>query len=226
VATLEERETLNEATVDFMADASDLEVLQTLDEDRLEPYRRAYWKRVKSFGFTPGRRVFIDKQPLNTIRLPLIAKLFPHAKILFALRDPRDVVLSCFRHRFQATASTYETLDLVRCARFYDSVMTLRDLYRSKLQYQEHVAVYETLVQSFEAETAAICRFLGIDWREEMRGFAARAEEGRVATVSGAQIARGLYQGGAGQWRRYARELEPALPILNLWAERFGYPVD
>lgn len=224
VATMEERETLIEVTLDFMVDAGDLEVLQTAEEDRLDIYRRAYWKRVKGFGFTPGRRVFIDKQPLNTIRLPLIAKLFPRAKILFALRDPRDVVLSAFRHRFQVNAANYETLDLVRCARFYNSVMTLRDLYRSKLGYDEHVTVYEQLVQSFEAETAAVCRFLGIDWNEEIMGFAARAQAGRVATVSGAQVARGLYQSGAGQWRRYARELEPALPILKPWVERFGYP--
>lgn len=224
VATTEERETLTEVTLDFMTDASDLEVLQTADENRLDIYRRAYWKRVKSFGFTPGRRVFIDKQPLNTIRLPLIAKLFPRAKILFAQRDPRDVVLSAFRQRFQINAAMYESLDLVRCARFYDAVMTLRDLYRLRLGYDEHVVVYEQLAENFETETAAVCRFLGIDWNEGVMDFAARAQAGRVATASGAQVARGLYQGGAGQWRRFARELEPALPILQTWVERFGYP--
>jgi hypothetical protein len=27
----------------------------------------------------------------------------------------------------------------------------------------------------------------------------------------------------SGRWRRYARELEPVLPILLPWAERLGY---
>ena len=42
----------------------------------------------------PSKPVFVDKMPLNAVFLPLIAKLFPAARILFALRDPRDVVLS------------------------------------------------------------------------------------------------------------------------------------
>jgi hypothetical protein len=223
IVTHEERDTLTEATVDFMSDVDDLEVLQDLPEDRLDAYRRAYWRRVEAYGVTPDRKVFIDKQPMNTIKLPLICKLFPRAKILFAMRDPRDVVFSCFRHRFQANAMTYETLDLERCARFYDSVMTLRELCRAKLHYEEHVVVYEVLVQGFDAEAAAVCRYLGVDWSEEMKGFAARAQAGKVATVSGAQLAKGLYQSGAGQWRRYARELAPAIRIVTPWVERFGY---
>lgn len=226
VATLEERETLTEAARDFLTDAEDIEVLATLPDDRLSAYRRAYWRRVRALGFEPGKRVFLDKQPMNTISLPLIAKLFPTAKVIFAQRDPRDVVFSCFRHRFQVNAMSWETLDLERCARFYSAVMDLRELYRAKLGYDEHTVAYEALVQDFEAECAAVCRFLGVPWNEAMKDFASRAKQGRVATVSGAQIARGLFQGGAGQWRRYEDQLTPALRILKPWVERFGYEVD
>ena len=51
-------------------------------------------------GVEPRGKVFIDKMPLSSVAFPVIAKLFPNARILFALRDPRDVVLSCFRRRF------------------------------------------------------------------------------------------------------------------------------
>jgi hypothetical protein len=47
--------------------------------------------------------------PLNAVFLPLIAKLFPRAKIIFALRDPRDVVLSCFRRRFAMNAGMFDS---------------------------------------------------------------------------------------------------------------------
>ncbi len=56
-------------------------------------------------GAAPSKAVFIDKMPLNLVFLPLIAKLFPSAKILLALRDPRDVVLSCLRRRFAMNAA-------------------------------------------------------------------------------------------------------------------------
>ena len=60
----------------------------------------------------PGGKVFIDKHPLNTLKLPLIARMFPDARILFACRDPRDVVLSCFRRRFKMNAAMYQLLSL------------------------------------------------------------------------------------------------------------------
>ena len=68
-------------------------------------------------GIDVAGKVFVDKHPLNTLKLPLIARLFPHAKILFACRDPRDVMLSCFRHRFQMSAPIYELLYAARVRR-------------------------------------------------------------------------------------------------------------
>jgi hypothetical protein len=38
-------------------------------------------------------------------------------------------------------------------------------------------------------------------------------------------VARGLYRGD-GQWRRYAVELEPVMPILEPWIKRFGYAAE
>ena len=91
----------------------------------LEPLRAAYWQLVAKAGIDMAGKMFVDKHPLNTLKLPLIARLFPRAKILFACRDPRDVVLSCFRHRFQMSAPIYEMLSLQGAARYYDAVMAL-----------------------------------------------------------------------------------------------------
>jgi hypothetical protein len=56
--------------------------------------------------------------------------------------------------------------------------------------------------------------------------FSGRARRGDVASASSAQIARGLYTDGAGQWRRYHDQLAPVLGVLAPWVERFGYPAD
>ena len=104
----------------------------------------------------PAGKVFIDKLPLNTIKLPLIAKLFPKARILFALRDPRDVVLSCFRRSFRVNASMYEFVSLERAAAFYDAVMTLGALCRERLPLEVLDTRYEDLVGDFDAQAQAI----------------------------------------------------------------------
>ena len=73
---------------------------------------------MRGFGVKPAGKVFIDKQPLCTINLPLISKLFPEAKILFAIRDPRDVVFSCYRRHFGGNATTFELRSRESGARF------------------------------------------------------------------------------------------------------------
>ena len=90
----------------------------------------------------------------------------------------------------------------------------------------EHRLVYERLVADFETESKAACAFIGVDWRDDLIDFAARARRGDVASASSAQIARGLYTDGAGQWRRYREQLAPMLPMLKPWVEHFGYPAD
>jgi hypothetical protein len=56
-----------------------------------------------------------------------------------------------------------------------------------------------------------------------MRRFSERSKIGAISTVSGSQIARGLNREGFGQWRRYAEQMAPILPILQPWVEKFGY---
>jgi hypothetical protein len=185
-----------------------------------------YWARVRQHGVEPTGRIFIDKNPFNTLRLPLIAKLFPGAKVLFAVRDPRDVVLSCFRRRFNVNSATYEFLDLKRTAANYVGTMTLAETLRAKLGLDWRPIVYERLVADFGTEAKAVCAFIGADWRPDLADFAGRARRGEVASASAAQIARGLYADGAGHWRRYKTQLAPVLEILAPWVDHFGYPAD
>jgi Tfp pilus assembly protein PilF len=226
IVTLEERNTLTDAVLAFLVDPKDLATLADAPASQLRPLREAYWARVAQYGVEARGKVFIDKNPFNALKLPVIRKLFPEAKILFAVRDPRDVVLSCFRRRFAINASTYEFLDLARTASNYDGSMRLADILRAKLPMTEHFLVYEQLVADFEAQARAVCDFVGVEWQADLADFAGRARRGEVASASAAQIARGLYSDGAGQWRRYRAQLEPVLPVLAPWVARFGYPAD
>jgi hypothetical protein len=168
--------------------------------------------------------VFVDKHPLSTVRLPLIFKVFPDAKIIFTVRDPRDVVLSCFRRSFRMNAVNYEFNDLERAARMYDAVMTAGATYFARLPLKVHQVRYEDLVADFEREGRALCEFLGVAWTDKLKDFA--ATDRAIATPSSTQVRRGLYEEGAGQWRNYAEPMATVIPILHPWIERFGYAND
>jgi len=223
VASVEEHELLTEAALKFMREPLDFGALRRAGEAELQALRGAYWRRVSQAGVPVAGKVFIDKHPLNTLKLPVIARLFPRAKVLFACRDPRDVVLSCFRRRFKMNPAMYELLSLPGAAAFYDAVMNFAVTFRplSGLPWRE--VRYETLVTSFGAEMRGICEFLGLEWQEGMGDFGARLQAREHATPSTAQLSRGLDSSGIDQWRRYEPQLQPIMAALEPWVKRFGY---
>ena len=77
-------------------------------------------------------------------------------------------------------------------------------------------------MRDFDGATRAACRFAGLPWSAELRRFDRTAAARGVTTASATQLRAGLFDGG-GQWRRYARHLAPALPILQPWVERLGF---
>ena len=222
--TLEERETLADASDVFFSDAESLARLSGIGEVEARRHREAYWLKVRSSGVNPDGRVFVDKLPMNTLGLPIIAKLFPSAKIVFLRRDPRDVVLSCFRRQFVINPTTVEFLTLEGAANLYAATMRLMETYQAKLDLDIRIQSYEALVKDFEGEMAALTDFVGLTFDGRMKDFASGA--GAVATPSSAQLAVGLNAAGVGGWRRYREALSSILPVVAPWVERFGYPGD
>jgi tetratricopeptide (TPR) repeat protein len=223
VVSLEERELLIDSVREFMRRPSDLERLMRADTAALEPLRAAYWRLAADAGMEVSGKMFVDKHPLNTLKLPLIARLFPRAKILFACRDPRDVILSCFRHRFQMSAPIYELLTLDGAARYYDAVMRLAVCLTGALKLDMCLVRHEDVVTEFMREMRRICAYLGLEWVEAMGDFAKRTSTRAVLTPSTAQLVRGLSTEGLGHWRRYQSQLAPVLPQLDPWVKRFYY---
>jgi tetratricopeptide (TPR) repeat protein len=203
VVTMAEKECLIDAGRVWMSDAGRLEALWNAPDAELDEHRAAYWKRVAEEGVDPKGKVFVDKHPFHSFKLPLIARLFPEARILFARRDPRDNVLSCFRHRFRISDPAFQMLTLDGAAELFAATMDLAVATERAFGLFMHPCALERIVADFDAETRAICAYLGIEWTPEpMQGLDAQ---------------------GIGKWRDYEGEMAPVLPILQPWIDRFGY---
>jgi tetratricopeptide (TPR) repeat protein len=222
VEVLQEQELLAEAIHHF-AGPDGLDRLLAASDAELEALRATYWRRARSAGATLERKLFVDKQPMNTVNLPVIARLFPGARILFARRDPRDVVLSSFRRSFLMNRYTYHLLTAEGAARLYDAAMRVADAMARMGAVETLVVAHEDIVEDFDREMSRICGFLGLAWSDALRSFSSRVRSSGVATPSASQLTLGLNSDGVGQWRRYARQLGPLAPLLQPWAERFGY---
>jgi hypothetical protein len=189
-------------------DREDLDYLAKASDDVLQPYRKAYWRRVRDARCDPTGKVFVDVQALNTVKLPLIVKLFPDAKLVLSVRDPRDAVLSAFTTRFPMNASTFELLRLDSCAAFFDLMIRLCLTCIERLQLPIGFTRLEDFVANPAAQARGVCEYLGLDPGPEAE---------RVWS------AEPLAQFEIGRWRNYERQLDPVGDILKPWVERFGY---
>jgi Flp pilus assembly protein TadD len=138
------RDAFADAVRAWMADAAALDRLRDASPEELAKYRDLYWSRAREQGFEPKGGVFVDAAPMNLLKLPLVARLFPHARVLIARRDPRDVALAALRrHERSLNAAGYELLTVEGAARFQAGALALAELYLEKLPIQAEVMRYE-----------------------------------------------------------------------------------
>lgn len=223
VACVDGTELLRESVQEFMQRPQDLERLFAAPPATLDWLRAAYWRRIAAAGVDPQGRVVVDTCALNSLKLPLIARLFPGAKILFACRDPRDLVVSCFRQRFAMSAPTYELLTLEGAAAYYVAVTEVFIRLTNTLGLDVCLVRHEDMVSAFGREMARLCEFLGIAWHPAMGDFALRSRERGEPVPSMSQLVHSLGTEGLGGWRHYRARLEPVLPMLEPWVQRFYY---
>jgi hypothetical protein len=208
----------------MMPDSGDFRFWANLPEHEIERLRGLYWHSVKaSLGDMPRAPVFVDKLPLNAVLLPLIYRLFPHSRIILALRDPRDTVLSCFQQRFVINEAMYPLLRLDSAVRFYDGVMGVVQTCRERLGLPFHAIRYEDVVADFDQEIGKLLTFVNLPWDDRVRDFAATARLRMVNTPSATQVVMPLYSSSVGKWRNYASHTAPFFPVLAPWVATFGY---
>jgi tetratricopeptide (TPR) repeat protein len=226
VTVLEEKPTLAAAFDQYPASEAGLSALQQADEHTLQKLRRSYWANVKrELGASPPTPVIVDKLPLNAFALLHINKLFPGARIVVALRDPRDCVFSGFQHTFRINPATYQLLRLDTAARFYEQVMNVIVGVRDTVAFPMHFVRYESVIENFEDEVNALIQFLGLDWENALFRYQETAKARDVRTPSASQVIQPLYTSSIGKWRHYEEWIGTSFEPLDKWVELWGYPV-
>lgn len=224
IAVLEEKDTLLALAQRYLLDDASLRAFMETSPQALAEDQRRYRRRVEDYlpGGAQGR-LLVDKMPLNTLLLPVLVRLFPAARFIFALRDPRDVVLSCFMQTFAPNEAMRHFLALQETADFYAAVMDIGRRSLTALRERIHQVRYEDLVEDTEREARRLLAFLGLDWDPRVLDVQATAKRRRINTPSYHQVARPIYGDARERWRRYAKQLEPVMPQLELYIRAFSY---
>ena len=224
--TIEENDSFVDA-VNVLMTGSGLRSWSGLTPEEVTRSRDAYWLRVRQHvGRMPDKGVIVDKMPMNMLLLPFIHLLFPDAKIIFAVRDPRDVVMSCFKQSFAPNYATANFWTLASTVAYYDIAMRVAGEARRRLPLAVHELRYEQLTAAFDETIGATLSFIGLPWDDAVRAFAQSARETRIKTPSARSVVQPLSQAPSGAWRKYVTQLAPHRAVLDRWAVTLGYQTD
>jgi protein-tyrosine sulfotransferase len=119
-----------------------------------------------------GCRFLSEKTPNNVLVFAELLDLFPAARFIQVIRDPRAVIASMLqvgRRAKQASWTTPAHTHSVVAAIAYIKQCLHRGFASQKIAPDRVVTVaYEKLVSEPESETRRICNFLKVDWCQKM----------------------------------------------------------
>jgi hypothetical protein len=200
--------------------------IASLDESAVRDAQRRYFEIAAEYADLGSGSVLIDKLPLLLNEAAFIHRIFPNAIFLLALRHPADVLTSCFVANFNLNDAMCNFLRLDTGAEFYDLTFRTWENARAVLPLNVHTVVYEQMVQDPPAVLRPVVEALGLEWHEDMLDHTTTAaERGLIRTASYAQVTQPIYTRSVGRWERYRKHLEPVLPVLAPWIEKFGYTI-
>ena len=200
------------------------EALDSIPLERLAAQRERYFTYMAAALNEPiGDRVHLDKSPTMTLLFPGVLRLFPEAKLLIALRDPRDVVLSCFMQYLPLNTHSVCFLSLERAARRYAHDMGIWRRFREAICSPWLEIRYEDCVLHLEREARRALEFLELPWDPQVLNYRDRLKTKAVASPTYEAVSQPLYTSAIGRWKNYREHLEPCREILQPILDAFGY---
>lgn len=202
-----------------------LTVLESAPKDVLLGCRESYFAATEScIQSSIGDRLLIDKNPSLTSYILMMIRVFPEISLLVALRDPRDVVVSCFMQSLLPVHAANATwLELETAVEDYISVMTSWRAIAPMLPNPHAEVRYEDLVVDMESTARRVLEFLGVNWDEDVLNFDEHARRKMVRSPTYADVTQKVFTRAVGRWRNYQEYLEPHLPRLEPFVKAFGY---
>jgi tetratricopeptide (TPR) repeat protein len=162
-------------------------------------------------ALAPDAPRITDKMPTNFRYLGLVALMLPGARIIACERDPRDIGLSIFTHRFYGVHSYAH--DLGDLGWYVGQQQKLMAHWRANLPNPILVVNLTDWIEDFSGTLVRVLDFLDLPYDSACETF--YQHQRTVRTVSRMQVRQPVNARGLGRWRQYAAHLEPLIAELR-----------
>jgi len=198
--------------------------LNGLSASRRTEIRGRYFKSL--LREVPGgtsNALLLDKNPSPTHSLHLWLRLFPELKVIIALRDPRDVVVSCYLQNLPLSATTANFLSLERTVKHYADLMDVWLRFRELGGFDWIEMRYHEVVANPEGEGRRVTEFLGLKWHAQQANHQEIARKKILHSPTYFEAAKPVYKQAVERWKNYASALAPIQERLAPYCKAFGY---
>jgi protein O-GlcNAc transferase len=185
------------------------ENLNAITRSTLDKFARSYLEKLR--GRSAHSLRVTDKMPNNFFYLGLISQLFPRARIIHCIRDPRDVGLSVYFQNF--LGSHDYAFDLKSIGAYYRQYKRIMRHWKEQFQIPLLEIRYEELVADQERVSREMVAYLGLEWDAACLNF--HKSKRSVATSSSEQVREPVYTRSAGRWKNYEKYLKPLIEAIK-----------
>jgi hypothetical protein len=184
--------------------------IAALDRNALDAAANDYLAELHALA--TGKTRVVDKMPGNFVHLGLVGLLFPKAKIIHCVRDPRDIGLSIFTFRFHGQHGYAH--DLADLGWTIAQQQRLMAHWRDVLPNPVLTVRLSDWVADFDGTLRRVLALVDLPHDANCTRF---YETGtKVRTVSRSQVKQPVNARGLGRWRPYEVELQPLIAELDL----------
>ena len=182
---------------------------EELNKTNLSLIANKYFDFIENFN--TDKVFFTDKALFNFQWIGFIKVLFPDAKIINCIRDPRDNCLSIYKNLFENEGHwCYDKKELVDCYKLYDDLMKF---WHKKIPEQIFDIKYEDLIASPETKIKDLIYACGLDWDESCLKY--NENTNAIKTLSVNQARKKIYSSSVSLYDKYK-------PFIKYFSQYFG----
>ena len=182
---------------------SSLKVAELADDEIFaSQLRKSYYSYLNRFN--SDKNFITDKAPLNFRWIGLIKILFPEAKIIHCVRNPKDNCFSLYKNFFEGGLNfSYNQKEL---ATYYTLYLNLMNFWADLFPGTIYEAKYEKIIENPQHEIKKMIKYCELPWQDSCLEF--HKNKTPIKTMSTAQARQPIYKSSINSCEKFSSFLE------------------
>lgn len=200
--------------------------IATLSERQLQKIRRYYHSREEDYLTADNyNKKTIYSNALNIIHLPLIKIIFPNAKFISIIRDPRDVCIDCFTRETLNYNFMSHFITIDQTISVYNQIMHLYLSYKKNFSNDIIELKYEDIIDNIDYYLEYLYKVADLQYSESELNEYRNSCRNIIKNPYNISVNHGSEISSVGRWRHYGMQFIKIFNQFSFWINEFGYKV-